>query len=454
MQTGDAGNKSTPRKEDNINFRPSPNFKHMKKYLKSKFEEMNASEDKNNQETQPVNTKNVPANVTNNKNEPGPSNSAPKQDTASATTVSQPSTIQPPLPPNPPPDTPLCEIKQEVIDTDYEYPRAQNALEQLITEYKSDPPDHDQEQDQDQPPLPPESGPTMCRNYIRGTCKKGPACIFTHELIISQLPGVYTFCRNFQNRQCTRPKCNFVHATVFEKEHFYRTGYLPPHTLAHLKQPSPTPNATVTSLNPPEEPPSQEIPPAYYCMDMNSGMDMTTMSGLANYMMQAQMQSMNDMYAGTSQMQHLKRNWNEAFGAENINFNPFVRDLMPKKCKDCDTNEFRYQYHRNKLENMMTASEEMNKKMAHLNAKTERLCTVLSTLFKPQSGLSNFGLVPPIFGGKEKNFMDPMQFFTPTHNRMSFMNEEMSMRNMFGSNMNFQNLLAKMFMNSSDQLPM
>ena len=142
---------------------------------------------------------------------------------------------QPPLPPNPPPpDSPpmIINLKQEIEDDDYKGSTSTEISSDFSQseEIKATAAVIKTDNSEEKP------GVTMCRNFARGTCKKGAACIFAHELILSQLPGVYTFCRNFQNSVCSFPKCKFVHATVFEKEHFFRTGYLPPHTLAHLKE--------------------------------------------------------------------------------------------------------------------------------------------------------------------------------------------------------------------------
>ncbi|XP_028170365.1 zinc finger CCCH domain-containing protein 10-like isoform X1 [Ostrinia furnacalis] len=75
----------------------------------------------------------------------------------------------------------------------------------------------------------------MCKDWVRGTCARGAACIYAHELDKDQLKGVYRFCRDFENDRCERQVCYFVHATTFEKEHFFRTAFLPPHALHHLK---------------------------------------------------------------------------------------------------------------------------------------------------------------------------------------------------------------------------
>ncbi|CAH0703310.1 unnamed protein product [Spodoptera exigua] len=205
--------------EDSINFRPSPNFKHMKKYLKSKFEESNQM----SEQSSPTEVTNATMR-TNNQEE-----------------VKSNANVQPPLPPNPPPpDTPpmIINLKQEIVDDEYQNndTKSQEFIQtdELKTTIKTD-----QSETAEEPKV------IMCRNFVRGTCKKGAACIFAHKLILSQLPEVYTFCRNFQNSACTFPKCKFVHATVFEKEYFFRSGYLPPHTLAHLKEntaPQPVPS--------------------------------------------------------------------------------------------------------------------------------------------------------------------------------------------------------------------
>lgn len=154
------------------------------------------------------------------------------------------SSIQPPLPPNPPPPDSPPVIKKEKEDEetscDSEAIKMQNNENEngiSGTELA----------EEDDAKLKRE---TMCRNYIRGTCDRGSSCIFVHRVIRSQLKDVYKFCIDFQNPSgCTRPQCKFVHATVFEKENFYKTAYLPPHTVAHLK---------MNNKMPP--PPNEEVP--------------------------------------------------------------------------------------------------------------------------------------------------------------------------------------------------
>lgn len=91
----------------------------------------------------------------------------------------------------------------------------------------------------------------MCRNFFRGACNRGSKCIYSHKMILSQLKDVYRFCNDFQNTGCKRPKCKFVHASVFEKENFLRTGYLPKHTTAHFAE-------NISVLPPPPPPPPQQ----------------------------------------------------------------------------------------------------------------------------------------------------------------------------------------------------
>lgn len=95
--------------EGSINFRPSPNFKHMKKYLKSKFEEANQISEQSSptEVTNPTMGNNVQEEVRNTAN-------VQPQNT---------SNVQPPLPPNPPPpDTPpmIINLKKEIVDDEYQ----------------------------------------------------------------------------------------------------------------------------------------------------------------------------------------------------------------------------------------------------------------------------------------------------------------------------------------------
>lgn len=128
--------------------------------------------------------------------------------------------FQPPLPIGPPPpDSPTrIQIKKEKLDDGYDVPDCKPIFDvkckQEVTPVDSRP---------------------MCRRFARGTCTSGSACIFKHEIDLNQLRTgrIYKFCWDFQNKECNRPVCKHLHATIFEEQHYYRTGYLPPSALAH-----------------------------------------------------------------------------------------------------------------------------------------------------------------------------------------------------------------------------
>ncbi|CAK1595066.1 unnamed protein product [Parnassius mnemosyne] len=162
--------------------------------------------------------------------------------------------VQPPLPLGPPPpdEKPnlALKLKEEIEDVEYQIPWfkvSENSSvggeesETLNQEKRRRELNAAEETDASQ------SKP-MCRDFIRGMCTRpGTKCKFIHKCDVSQLVGVYVFCKNFQNCVCTRQNCKYVHATVFEEQNFYRTGLLPPHALKHYKK--------VNILAPPPPPP-------------------------------------------------------------------------------------------------------------------------------------------------------------------------------------------------------
>lgn len=154
--------------------------------------------------------------------------------------------IQPPLPLEPPPHDALYDcsnirIKQEISDPEYKM------ADKSPDSGSQDTPESGESQDSsDRLKMP------ICRDFIRGTCKRQGTCKFAHKYDISQLRGVYTFCHKYQNSVCTYANCKYVHASVFEEGNFYRTGILPPHSLAHYKK--------VNVLQPPPPPPPPPPP--------------------------------------------------------------------------------------------------------------------------------------------------------------------------------------------------
>ncbi|KAJ8736942.1 hypothetical protein PYW07_000213 [Mythimna separata] len=368
MQGAEEENSSKSRSDEELlNHRPSPNFKH-KKYLRSKFEEAMM----------------VEANSTSTCH-----NKLEK--------VNKVVEAQPPLPPNPPPpDTPpmITNVKQEVEDDEYTCSTTETSsdLEHLeeIKTAATIKVDHSEEK----------PGVTMCRNFARGTCKKGTACIFAHELILSQLPGVYTFCRNFQNSVCSFPKCKFVHATVFEKEHFFRTGYLPPHALAHLKE------ASVQQAPPPLPQPEDAtagLPPVYSNATPNPALPCVPPT-VVQYNGEPVSQPsdpniFSPLLSGTDAITSPKRAWSEI---DEVNSSTGVLDSgepLAKKCKKCHSTELREQLIKAQVETVVRHNKEIANKIEVLNKKNEVRASLIQAFY------STDGL--RLTGDKELSLLSP-----------------------------------------------
>ncbi|KAM3935225.1 zinc finger CCCH domain-containing protein 10 [Leptodactylus fuscus] len=73
----------------------------------------------------------------------------------------------------------------------------------------------------------------VCRDFLRNVCRRGKRCRFKHPDAsdVSDL-GVqkneFVFCHDFQNKQCVRINCRFIHGTKEDEEHYKKTGELPP----------------------------------------------------------------------------------------------------------------------------------------------------------------------------------------------------------------------------------
>ncbi|CAH2238061.1 jg9759 [Pararge aegeria aegeria] len=99
--------------------------------------------------------------------------------------------VQPSLPQEPPPRDILLEnfkVKQEIVDLEYEI----NQKSPLTDSHSSENTGHSNVHPS-----------KICRDFIRGTCKREGTCKYAHKYDLSQLEGVYTFCRKFQNSVCT-----------------------------------------------------------------------------------------------------------------------------------------------------------------------------------------------------------------------------------------------------------
>lgn len=105
----------------------------------------------------------------------------------------------------------------------------------------------------------------VCRDYLRNVCKRGKRCRFKHpdSNDVSDL-GVqkneFVFCHDFQNKECVRLNCRFIHGTKEDEEHYKKTGELPP----RLRQKV----AAGLGLSPTDLPNKGEIP---ICRDFLKG---------------------------------------------------------------------------------------------------------------------------------------------------------------------------------------
>ncbi|XP_035232802.1 zinc finger CCCH domain-containing protein 10-like [Stegodyphus dumicola] len=75
-----------------------------------------------------------------------------------------------------------------------------------------------------------DSKESVCRDFLRNVCKRGKFCRFKHpEGDEAEALGKkeIVFCHDFQNKECRRPNCKFMHCTKQEEEIFRSTGRLP-----------------------------------------------------------------------------------------------------------------------------------------------------------------------------------------------------------------------------------
>ncbi|XP_045458136.1 uncharacterized protein LOC123668447 isoform X2 [Melitaea cinxia] len=342
------GSKRVGVEEHLIKFRSSPYLKNMKKFIQSKMHIETTNRATPNAATDPP---------------PAPN-------------IGRKPEVQPPLPLDPPPpDSPVylnVQVKQEIEDTNY-----QSGCERSPELVNQEPQSNgDTNTAQEKSP----EKKKICRDYIRGTCIR-PTCRYAHKYDVSQLEGVYTFCRKYQNSVCTYANCKYVHADVFEERHFYRTGILPPHALAHHKQvlqPPPPP--------PPPEEPQSDLPPISFTNPPPPLQTEIDKSSLLSIMPSSSVESrgFSDLISPARYTSPLKREWSsiDTFGSSPCDID--TSEHLSKKCKHCDIMEFRLQYNRDKVEKMRQSKEELNKKLAILDKKSDKLSTIIMALFKPQ----------------------------------------------------------------------
>ncbi|XP_069509868.1 zinc finger CCCH domain-containing protein 10-like isoform X2 [Ambystoma mexicanum] len=73
----------------------------------------------------------------------------------------------------------------------------------------------------------------VCRDFLRNVCKRGLRCRFRHPETSVPDPGVskneFIFCHDFQNKECGRLNCKFIHGNRQDEEYYKKSGELPPH---------------------------------------------------------------------------------------------------------------------------------------------------------------------------------------------------------------------------------
>lgn len=73
----------------------------------------------------------------------------------------------------------------------------------------------------------------VCRDFIRNVCKRGKRCRFRHP-DFKEVPDLgvqkneFIFCHDYQNKDCMRSNCRFVHGSKEDEDYYKKTGELPP----------------------------------------------------------------------------------------------------------------------------------------------------------------------------------------------------------------------------------
>ncbi|KAM9523452.1 zinc finger CCCH domain-containing protein 10-like isoform 2-T2 [Salvelinus alpinus] len=81
----------------------------------------------------------------------------------------------------------------------------------------------------------PGSGPApdgVCRDFLRNVCKRGKRCRFKHP-DFNEVPDLgvqkneFVFCHDYQNKECVRSNCRFVHGSKEDEDYYKKSGELP-----------------------------------------------------------------------------------------------------------------------------------------------------------------------------------------------------------------------------------
>ncbi|XP_015913871.1 zinc finger CCCH domain-containing protein 10 [Parasteatoda tepidariorum] len=69
----------------------------------------------------------------------------------------------------------------------------------------------------------------ICRDYLRNVCNRGNSCKFRHpegEEAKALGKKDLIFCHDFQNKECRRVNCRFIHCTKQEEEMYRTSGFI------------------------------------------------------------------------------------------------------------------------------------------------------------------------------------------------------------------------------------
>ncbi|KAG1669283.1 Zinc finger CCCH domain-containing protein 10 [Nymphon striatum] len=71
----------------------------------------------------------------------------------------------------------------------------------------------------------------VCRDFLRNVCRRGKNCKYYHPNgteaeKLGRLP-MLLFCHDFQNKECCRANCKFIHGTRQEEKYYHQTRELP-----------------------------------------------------------------------------------------------------------------------------------------------------------------------------------------------------------------------------------
>ncbi|XP_068617283.1 uncharacterized protein [Battus philenor] len=318
--------------------------------------------------------------------------------------------VQPPLPLDPPPPDKLpnmnLTLKKEIEDIEYQSP-SEESSESMNHGLNDNKPSDGEETEKSRP---------MCRDFIRGKCMRPGTCKFSHKCDISQLFGVYTFCRNFQNSVCTLPNCKYVHASVFEEQHFYRTAELPPHALAHHKKVNilpppppppedvPAPMQSIFNTPPPPLPFSIERPPPVISCIPASKMEVRTLP-----------EKRDNIAPGPSSV---KRTWGvENFPSTSRDIEPDT-DRFPKRCRNCEYME-------------LSSSPDAYPEAEKSNQKY-------------QTKLAASGSIAASSSGERQKWLQDQMSNVINSNMMTGIHEDTRRSNMNGGTSNLSSLVAKL----------